>query len=479
MIYNEYNGQWETYMVNEVRQRFILTTSIVFIVVLMAIMMVLYVVMDQSFYSTAQTSAFSITNSVYIGINEVIFDGADIGAFISKDPFIVDTFFSDEINNVDKLSTYLNTAEDIYEYDNIYIASYNTNKCYNKTGYSQSFSELKETDLWFYDRKEKATPTDSYSTLNAVDADGNELLYLTYVIFDETTAPQGMVLIGLDYDKSMTQIYKSAEQLNTKIFLVTPDYSYDALLTSDDNVDLSFIDKSLIETIHDEQFHFYELNNQFVSIKFSREMNRYLIVVQELSNHLMNSFLLTGTIILLVLVIIAIILLKIFSDSSKKIMQHASLDTLTGVMTRRSYNSKIEEALELCQNYQIKSSLIFIDIDHFKTINDTKGHDFGDMIIKDVAKLLKDSKRSDDYLFRWGGDEFAIIARCSLDHALRLSKRILDGAQEIEWAEGKGVTLSIGVSEVSPKDTKKECFNRVDEALYYAKEQGRNQICYL
>ena len=127
------------------------------------------------------------------------------------------------------------------------------------------------------------------------------------------------------------------------------------------------------------------------------------------------------------------------------------------------------------------AGLVMLEIDHFKAVNDKYGHLAGDRILRAVAKLLDEQKRSSDFLARYGGEEFALILpETTQDQAIKLAEKTRDKVGRSSFRfEGHTikVKVSIGVGQVStPDDTAKEFFGRVDAAMYRAKVGGRNRV---
>lgn len=465
-------------MVNQLKQRLVLSIALIFIVVLTIIMSILYLIMKDAFSSSAKNSAFSISNSVYIAMNETVFDGIEIATFSSKDPFIQTTFFQDESTYQNQLQNYLQNISDIYNFQPVYLCSFMTNTCYGSDGFIQSFATQNSEDAWFFEKKATASESSPYDSLLIENNTSMADFYITYGVFDSNGTPLGLFMLNLDYDQAMTPIWERADLLKANIHLLHPEGDYHGPLPNVSN-NHEYVNLPISSYDQSGDFNFYTEGDVYVAYRYIEEMGRFIVITQRLSDNMLRVFIMTFLIVTLILLVIVLIVLRFFNNSSRKIIHHASIDNLTGVLNRSSYNDKISDALELCNKYNISSTLIFIDIDHFKEINDTQGHDAGDDIIKVVADMLKTTKRKDDHLFRWGGDEFAIIARCSLEDALGLSRRILNNAHDIKISDTSHVTLSIGVSELISTDNKKDCFNRADQALYHAKEQGRDQICYV
>lgn len=165
----------------------------------------------------------------------------------------------------------------------------------------------------------------------------------------------------------------------------------------------------------------------------------------------------------------------------EKLSGLANTDFLTGLYNRR----KLQELfyLEEKRNKRKSESLTvaLIDLDYFKKVNDTFGHECGDKVIKCMARVLKDSCRDTDYICRWGGEEFLVLfVETSLSNAQIAAERIRSvfASQLIECMNGTSVTASIGLAEMSRVDeTLDELTIRADNALYEAKNNGRNQVC--
>ena len=164
----------------------------------------------------------------------------------------------------------------------------------------------------------------------------------------------------------------------------------------------------------------------------------------------------------------------------EKIKQEISIDPLTRVDNRRAFDVKIKHEFASFKRYGSKSSMIMIDIDHFKMVNDTYGHRTGDGVLRVVAGIIKKEIRDIDSLARYGGEEFAVILpHTLLSSALEVAERLRAKVEESRFSyKGKqfSVTISLGVGEIREDDTLESFIQRVDEALYAAKNAGRNQV---
>ncbi len=165
---------------------------------------------------------------------------------------------------------------------------------------------------------------------------------------------------------------------------------------------------------------------------------------------------------------------------SKNILlqEAASVDVLTGLQNRYSFNHRIAEEIERAKRYGTKVSLILIDIDKFKRINDTYGHDAGDAVIRSIAATLKKMLRQVDLIARWGGEEFVVLMpETGLHDALAVGEKLRQGVAARRHLENETITISAGVSTWTTLDAVETWFQRTDRALYHAKQGGRNRIC--
>ena len=159
----------------------------------------------------------------------------------------------------------------------------------------------------------------------------------------------------------------------------------------------------------------------------------------------------------------------------------ARTDALTGLNNRRSFFEKAQANEEIAKRYKQPYSVIMMDIDHFKSINDTFGHTIGDEALKAVADVLRTVNRTSDITGRIGGEEFAIVLpQTGQDKAMILAERLRIRISEVTVETDQGpltFTSSFGVSDSTESFADfDEVMARADEALYLAKEQGRNQV---
>ena len=157
----------------------------------------------------------------------------------------------------------------------------------------------------------------------------------------------------------------------------------------------------------------------------------------------------------------------------------ASVDRLTGVWNRHYFEELMGNETDRVRRYGHTLSLLIIDIDKFKSVNDTLGHSAGDAVLKEVAKRLGLSLRSSDSLCRYGGEEFVVVCPDTpLSTAVVMAERLRNTVCAGAIAPASTVTVSIGVAQFNASEEWAQCLERADAMLYEAKERGRNRVMY-
>lgn len=166
-------------------------------------------------------------------------------------------------------------------------------------------------------------------------------------------------------------------------------------------------------------------------------------------------------------------------EKNKQLEEVALHDSLTGFHNRHYLDEFLEHQIALFNRRSNPFSIIFTDLDHFKSINDEFGHTAGDRVLQDFAEIIRRGSRDADIAFRYGGEEFLlIVTEAGLDEAAEIAERIRELTEQHSFYEiDRQVTASFGIAEVHPGDDMNSLIKRADEYLYKAKNSGRNRCC--
>jgi diguanylate cyclase (GGDEF)-like protein len=163
----------------------------------------------------------------------------------------------------------------------------------------------------------------------------------------------------------------------------------------------------------------------------------------------------------------------------RQVQRAALQDKLTGLNNRAAFDNSLTREVDLAQRQHAPLSLVVLDIDHFKTVNDSYGHSAGDSALRALADSVIDTLRRSDIAFRYGGEEFALVlSNTNKASALLVAERIRVAVSQINCSAGArnfGFTVSLGISELEQGEHVTAFFDRADQALYQAKKSGRNK----
>ncbi|MDY0233095.1 MAG: diguanylate cyclase [Sulfurimonas sp.] len=232
----------------------------------------------------------------------------------------------------------------------------------------------------------------------------------------------------------------------------------------------------------------YILFNDLCLDDYKGEMLAKILIAKDITQKVIenrDSIILVNILNFLILLVCFILIYIIFTKYSSSLKKaHSNIsklevevetDTLTGINNRASLNNFLQKRVTISNEY----ALIFFDIDHFKKINDTYGHDTGDAILKELTSIIKKDLRVDDLFARWGGEEFAIVLRSrNLENAVKITQKIKEKICSNLFCKNIKLTCSFGVTMIDKPHKMNEVFKRADELLYEAKDAGRDCIRY-
>ncbi len=286
----------------------------------------------------------------------------------------------------------------------------------------------------------------------------------------------------LDYTVIYIPIWDNGEYFGRlEIYFEPVNGSYiDSFLDTDSNIYIEVTDNQ-------ETFSFGEDNTTLNPLKFTWEQstgvwNFYVVPEGGWRNNLLP-FIISIVLLLTTTIIIFRIIYVVFSKYNQMVYdkeQYVNLstkDSLTGIFNRVYINQVAKQEFAKADRSGSDISLIYFDIDKFKDINDTFGHDIGDNVLVNFTKIVSSNIRSSDVFARWGGDEFLILlVDTDLSQATIVANKILAAVRDGDYGLDIKLTASFGVSIRARNEYYSSLFRRTDKALYTAKENGRNQV---
>lgn len=272
------------------------------------------------------------------------------------------------------------------------------------------------------------------------------------------------------FDKEIYDYVGDKDKLNKMISFLINDNELDELILNEESFIINYSSKN-----NDCSVIFLKIDNVLGT-------NVGYLVLQDKNDVFMHykDSLKYKSVLLLVVAIILTILVIFLYKSRKKMVNITYFDKLTGAFNRNKLEKYLSDEIEKSNRYDIPFSIIMFDFDHFKIINDNYGHTKGDEVLKEIVRIVQENFRTNDSIFRFGGDEFIVfLPNTELIGAKKVAEKLRKIISDEEKIVGyvENVTLSMGVVEYIDDDSWIDIINRADEKLYKAKEMGRNRVC--
>lgn len=449
-------------------------------------------------YSTARSSLENeiihstlplLRENIYSEIQNDLLPAINVSSVMASDTFLM-TWAEKGEKDPGEVVKYLDRIRREYGYHSAFFVSHRTRVYYRHSGIAKTISSQDSHDVWYFNFI-------SSGLTHQLDVDNDEhesrklTIFINFRVLDSQGELLGVTGVGLEMDSISQGLRDKQKQFSRTIFM-----------TDEAGIIQAHSDETFIQArsiLHEDGIRTIAprllvktsepLNLQYtgsgglvlVSSRYMPEMDWFLIVEQPedaaLASARWTLFFTLGIGLLVSVVILLLAALNI-EHFARKLEAAAETDELTGVANRRRFN---QELTLLCARFSRNSrphTLILFDIDRFKSINDSEGHQKGDDILKTISSLIHGAVRPGDFFSRWGGDEFALVIEGGLEEGRRLITRLQQVLKDYpEWTR-EPPTLSFGLAVLQEGDTPDDLVRRADRALYRAKEEGRNRAAW-
>jgi diguanylate cyclase (GGDEF)-like protein len=450
-------------------------------------------------YSTARrTITHEITNSslpllrenIYSEIREDFLPSMNIASMMATDSFLKNWALEGE-NESNHVIQYLQEIRDEYGYKSTFFVSALTGRYYHYDGILKTISPGDPHDVWFYDfvKSNKEYELD----VDTDEAARNRLtIFFNYRVEDYDGSLLGVAGVGIVMNDFAGYLRDRQQKYKRRIYLT----DHQGLIQAHSDiakVEREYISiKPGISSIAQDILLSEErpLNATYtgdsgrvlVTSRYIPAIDWFLIVEQDENAALKTT---RTALFHTILIGIAASLLVIFFSTltinrfHARLEELATTDSLTGCANRRELEKRLERLLYRKARYSSDVAFILIDVDNFKHLNDTKGHQTGDQVLRILTQTIQESIRPDDTLARWGGDEFVIVIEDNLEAARTVAERLRYFFFK-NWTaqnpEGPQISLSMGIAELGDTDNIEALIKKADSALYQAKRTGKDKI---
>ncbi|BAU72993.1 sensor domain-containing diguanylate cyclase [Metapseudomonas furukawaii] len=434
------------------------------------------------------------SDNVYSEIQKDLVRPILISSMMSRDTFVRDWVMQGE-KDVGQMTRYLREIQEHYGAFTSFFVSERTLTYYQTKGVLKQVREGEPRDVWYFRLRDMKEPYEINVDVDMANQD-RLTIFINYKVFDYDGRFLGATGVGLTVDAVIKLIDQYQRRYDRSVYFV--DTEGRIVLTGAEGgplgarVGTSLFDvpglddlKSKLSRPQIGTFEYHERGrDHFLNVRFIPELDWYLFVDKHeggLLDGLRKTLYLNLAICVLVTLVVVQLLRRLMRRYQRRIAALATTDSLTGLPNRRGFELLAGQALQEARRDRRPLAALLLDLDHFKQLNDTYGHQAGDLVLQGFAQDLRDSLRQSDIICRWGGEEFIILLKdTGSATALQLAEKVRNDVAARRYPF-KGVNLqvttSVGLAEMHPEDALDSLIGRADRGLYRAKLSGRNCVC--
>ncbi|MBI9108486.1 MAG: diguanylate cyclase [Spirochaetales bacterium] len=466
------------------RIRLIVLLSIILVIAFTAVSLLnVHTARTAMIEEVSKTSLPLLRENIFSEIQEDFLPALNIASMMANDYFLV-RWTEDGEKNAQEVQSYLQRIQQEYDFFSTFFISDRTKKYYHFSGINKTISTEDEHDVWYFNFVDSGR---EYILDVDTDEVRNNLLtiFLNFRLEDHQGNLIGVTGIGIEMESFSNFLQQKQQKYDRTIFLTDAEGLIQA------HSDISNIEAVNIynepginvvaqKILTDRQtpldFNYNNAGeNILISSRYIPELDWFLIVelrnAEELgeSSKVLKRSIEIG---LLSSVLIIIIVSMMITSYNKKLESLSTTDPLTSIYNRREFDRLLHRASYRNGRHGTPFSVIIIDLDNFKNINDKQGHPAGDKVLVEFSSFLFSIKRTDDVLARWGGDEFILLLESDLRESEAFAERLRFEYRKLNYS----ITLSMGIAQLQREESMESLINRSDQALYRAKKNGRDQI---
>ena len=434
------------------------------------------------------------SDTVYSEIQKDLVRPVLLSSMMARDTFVRDWVVAGE-NDPQQMTRYLKEVMDHYGAYTAFFVSNQSLTYYQAKGVLKKIRADEPRDVWYYRVRDMRDPYEINVDPDMANKD-NLTFFINYKVFDYNDNFIGATGVGLTVDAVIKLIDRYQQRYQRSVYFV--DTFGRLVLTGAeggpngakigqvlrDLPDLKELQRQMPKP-HSGSYQYDATDDgHFLNVRYIPELNWYLFVDKRENgalNEIRRSLFLNLLICLVVMIVVLILLNRVVRRFQLRIETQAMTDSLTGLPNRRGFDRIAMNAIAETRREHKALSAMLLDLDHFKWLNDTHGHLAGDEVLSGFAEDIRRCLRDTDIICRWGGEEFIILLKdTNSSGARRVAEKIRLLAEQHTYVftgSALQVTVSLGLTELHPDDTLQSLIARADQALYSAKQSGRNRVC--
>ena len=428
-------------------------------------------------------------SNIYVELQKDLVQPVVISSTMAHDTFLRDWVLKGE-RDVSEMNRYLQEVKTRYGAFSSFFVSERSASYYTGGGVLKKISPAEPRDAWYYRVRDMKEPYEINVDPDLANQDAMTI-FINYRVFDFEGQYLGATGIGLTMDAMYSRIKNYQQRFQRTIYFVNEQGQVvlrgrNAAPASTDLRERPGL-RELIDRILQDKNGGYQYEaggtNHLLNVQYIPELKWYLFIEKDESEALtpVRQTLYINLAICLVITIVVLMLTNVsLTRYQRRIEEMAATDKLTGMLNRQAFDILMDKLMADSVRTPRPVSILMLDLDHFKWVNDQYGHAVGDRVLRRVAQTLQQALRKSDIAVRWGGEEFLVVLdNCALDEARQIAEKIRERiAQTHVDVEGQPMVLSVsaGVSQLRGGEEPDQAIRRADSALYQAKDGGRNRV---
>lgn len=428
------------------------------------------------------------TDNIYSEIQTHLIKPNIVASMMAQDTFLKDWLVHNE-EDEKSIQKYLESIKEQYQMYTVFLASEKTKHYYSSKGFVEEMNTQKPINAWYYRFKEVVANYEVNIDYNK-HVDNSMIMFINHKIFDANSNLLGITGVGLKASYIDAMLKRFRQDYNFKVcfvdkegLIVMQEKGHKEFTSIEENgVINKYKDQILSGSKHTLRYE-GKSSKYLLHSKYIPELDLYLLVQAKMSDftaEVRKTFYLNLILSFLVTFGIIITVVQMVRKHTKKLEDIASHDELTKLHNRRSFKTKLDELLLHKKRKSFELCLLFFDLDDFKNVNDSFGHEMGDKVLVRVAEIIKNVVRVTDFIGRWGGEEFIVtFADSSLKNTQEVAEKLrvsIEEDKELYALLSYKLTASFGLTSIGKHESLNGLVKRVDDALYKAKNEGKNRV---
>jgi diguanylate cyclase (GGDEF)-like protein len=429
------------------------------------------------------------SDNIYSEIQKDLIRPILVSSMMASDTFLRDWIIAGE-QDVEKMTRFLREVKTRYGAFTSFFISDKSRLYYQTDGILKKIQESDPRDAWYFRVRGMKPPYEINVDPDLANKDALTI-FINYRVFDYDGNYMGAAGVGLTVDAVRKLIKDYQDRYQRNIYFIDKKggivmFGNDTAVTGRNISGMNGLRDIASDILQQQSGNFQYRSGEtdyLLNVRFIPELDWYLLVERgetEALADIRNTLLLNLAISILITMIVLFAISVTINRYQRKLETMATTDNLTGLGNRRAFELLMPQAIHERQRTLIPLLAMLMDIDKFKHINDSLGHQTGDEVIRQVAATIKSALRKSDIICRWGGEEFLAVARGVTEaQGHGVAEKIRNAVASTAFRhknEKISVTISIGVAALRDGETTDQLIARADAALYAAKDAGRNRV---